>query len=83
VSGYVRNVLVSIFEPEIESERSTVFSNNVMSGINFYLNQHDDIGLVAMIARDTGQLIQKHYTREMATHTQYPLLVLYDDKSDF
>ncbi len=80
VSSYVRNILVSVFEPEIESERSTVFSSNVMSGINFYLNEHDDIGLVAMIARDSGKLIQKHYTREMATHTQFPLLVLCDDK---
>jgi hypothetical protein len=80
VSSYVRSVLVSVFEPEIESERCTVFSRNVMSGINFYLNEHDDIGLVAMIARDSGKLIQKHYTREMATHTQFPLLVLYDDK---
>jgi hypothetical protein len=35
--------------------------------------------LVAMIARDTGALIQKHYTREMASHTHLPLLVLHDD----
>lgn len=76
-----RNALLSVFRPEIESERSTVFSNNVMSGINFYLNEHEDTGLVAMIARDSGQLIQKHYTREMASHTQFPLLVLHDIKS--
>jgi nucleotide-binding universal stress UspA family protein len=73
-----RSALLSVFQPEIESERITVFSSNVMSGINFYLNQHEDTGLVAMIARDSGHLIQKHYTREMASHTQFPLLVLHD-----
>jgi hypothetical protein len=75
-----RNALLSVFRPEIESERKTVFSNNVIEGINFYLNTHSDIGLVAMIARDTGHLIQRHYTREMASHTHLPLLVLHDTK---
>ena len=75
-----RNVLLSIFKPEIEAERVTVFSSNVMSGINFYLNKNEDTGLIAMIARDTGQLIQKHYTREMASHTRFPLLILHDAK---
>ena len=74
-----REALLSIFRPEIETERITVFSNSVMGGLNFYLNEHEDTGLVAMIARDTGQLIQKHYTREMASHTNLPLLVLHDD----
>lgn len=73
-----RSALLSIFRPEIESERVTVFSGNVMSGINFYLDKNDDTGLVAMVARDSGQLIQKHYTREMASHTNYPLLILHD-----
>jgi nucleotide-binding universal stress UspA family protein len=73
-----RKALLSVFNPEIESERITVFSSNVMSGINFYLNKHEDTGLLAMIARDSGQLIQKHYTREMASHTHLPLLVLHD-----
>ncbi len=76
-----REALLSIFRPEIETERITVFSNSVMGGLNFYLNEHWDTGLVAMIARDTGQLIQKHYTREMASHTNLPLLVLHDEKS--
>jgi len=76
-----RNALLSIFNPEIESERTTVFSSNVISGINFYLNEHQDTGLLAMIARDTGQLIQKHYTREMASHTHLPLLIMHDAKS--
>ena len=73
-----RDYLLSIFNPEIESERVTVFSSNVIGGINFYLNQNDDTGLVAMIARDSGHLIQKHYSREMASHTHLPLLVLHD-----
>jgi nucleotide-binding universal stress UspA family protein len=73
-----RRALLSVFNPELESERITVFSSNVMSGINFYLNKNKDTGLVAMIARDTGHLIQKHFTREMASHTRFPLLVLHD-----
>ncbi len=74
-----RNFLLSIFDPEIESDRVTIFDNNVISGINFYLNEKStDAGLIAMIARDSGSLIQKHYTREMASHTHLPLLVLYD-----
>ena len=73
-----RDSLLSFFNPEIESERFTVFSNNVISGINFYLKQKQDVGLLAMIARDSGRLIQKHYTREMASHTHLPLLVLHE-----
>jgi nucleotide-binding universal stress UspA family protein len=76
-----RNALLSIFSPEVESERITVFSTNVIRGINFYLKKHMDIGLVAMIARDSGQLIQKHFTREMASHTDLPLLVMHDNKN--
>lgn len=74
-----REALLSVFRPEIETERITVFSSSVMGGLNFYLNEHEDTGLVAMIARDSGQLIQKHYTREMASHTHLPLLVLHDE----
>ena len=75
-----RDFLLSIFDPEIDSKRITVFSENVISGINFYLNKKKETGLVAMIARDSGNLIQKHYTREMASHTHYPLLVMHDAK---
>ena len=74
----MRDFLLSFFNPEIESERVTVFSSNVIGGINFYLNENMDTGLIAMIARDSGHLIQKHYTREMASHTHLPLLVLHD-----
>src|SRR5207253_1251721 len=31
-----RDFLVSLFNPEIDSERVTIFSSNVISGINFY-----------------------------------------------
>jgi hypothetical protein len=76
-----RDFLLSVFNPEIESERVTIFSNSVIGGINFYLSQRKtDTGLLAMIARDSGHLIQKHYTREMASHTHLPLLVLHDTK---
>ena len=74
-----REFLLSYFRPEIDSERVTVFSDSVIGGINFYLNQREtDAGLIAMIARDSGHLFQKHYTREMASHTHLPLLVLHD-----
>jgi len=73
-----RDFLLSFFHPEIESERVTVFSSNVIRGLNFYLTENKDTGLVAMIARDSGHLIQKHFTREMASHTHLPLLVLHD-----
>lgn len=75
-----RDYLLSFFTPEIETERITVFGSNVINGINFYLNKNEDSGLIAMIARDSGHLIQKHYTREMASHTHYPLLVMHDAK---
>lgn len=74
-----RKFLLSFFSPEVESERVTVFSDNVIGGINYYLSEKtEDTGLVAMIARDSGHLIQKHFTREMASHTHLPLLVLHD-----
>jgi len=77
-----RDFLLSVFKPEIESERVTIFSKTVIGGINFYLSQRNtDTGLLAMIARDSGRLIQKHYTREMASHTHLPLLVLHDTKN--
>lgn len=76
-----RDLLLSIFNPEIESKRVTIFSDGVISGINFYLTRNKDTGLLAMIARDYGHLFQKHYTREMASHTHLPLLVLYDTKT--
>ena len=75
-----RSFLLSFFKPEIETERVTVFSKSVIGGINFYLSQNADTGLVAMIARDAGHLIKKHFTREMASHTHLPLLVLHDTK---
>jgi nucleotide-binding universal stress UspA family protein len=75
-----RKALISLFNPEIESESATVFSDTIMSGINFYLDKSNDTGLLAMIARDSGAIIERHYTREMASHTRYPLLVLHDSK---
>ena len=81
VKRMYRDFLLSFFEPEIKSERVTVFSGNVIRGINFYLNEHTDTGLLAMIARNSGHMIQKHFTREMASHTHLPLLVLHDGES--
>jgi hypothetical protein len=76
-----RDRLLSVFSPEIEAERITVFSPNVMDGISFYLNKNEDTGLVAMVARDSEFLIRRHYTREMASHTHLPLLVMHDTKN--
>ncbi len=75
-----RSALMHYFNPEIESERVTVFGTNVMKSIRYYLDDHRDIGLVAMVARNSGSVIEKHYTREMASHADYPLLVLHDVK---
>ena len=74
-----REALVSRFRPEVPTEWYSVFHNSVLGGINYYLNKNVDTGLVAMVARDSGYLIQKHFTREMASHTEYPLLVIHDD----
>jgi len=75
-----REFLISFFNAEIKSDRATVFSDSVIGGINFYLNQKNtDAGLIAMIARDSGQFT-RHYTREMASLTHLPLLVLHDTK---
>lgn len=76
-----RSFLLSVFQPEIEAHGFTMFSSSVIAGINAYLNENADTGLVAMMSRDSGRLIQKHYTREMASHTHLPLLVLHDDEA--
>jgi nucleotide-binding universal stress UspA family protein len=74
-----RDLLIHIFQPEIDSERVTVFSSNVIRGIELYLSKKSkDTGLLAMIARDSGNLMKKHYTRAMASHTHLPLLILHD-----
>ena len=76
-----RESLLSFFNPEIETERVTVFSKSVLGGIHFYLDQkNSDTGMLAMIARDSGHVVKKHYTKEMASHTHLPLLVLHDIK---
>jgi len=75
-----RAALVSRFREDIETERITVFDDSVMDGINFYLDKHTDTGMVAMIARDSGGLFQRHFTHEMAAFTHYPLLVLNSSK---
>jgi hypothetical protein len=73
-----RDLLLFMFKPEVETERVTIFSKSVIGGINYYLNMNNDTGMIAMIARDSGHLFQKHYTREMASHTHLPLLVLHE-----
>ena len=78
ISSLERDRLLGFFSPELDVERITVFSSGVMSGINYYLRKNDDTGLIAMVARDSGFLIQKHYTHEMASHTHLPLLVMHD-----
>lgn len=77
----VRSALVSGFKDLLETEPTTVFSNMILDGINFYLHKNDDTGLIVMIGRDSGGLFQKNFTLEMASITEYPLLVLSDHKS--
>lgn len=76
--GLVRSALVSGFRDVLETERITVFSNNVLDGINFYISKNSDTGLIAMVARDSGGLFPHHFTQDMASITHYPLLVLND-----
>ena len=76
-----RDFLLSLFYPEVDSERVTVFSSSVIGGINYYLSEKStDTGLVAMIARDSGRALRKHFTRDMYSHTHLPLLVMHDNQ---
>ncbi len=76
-----RDFLLSLFNPEIETERVTIFSDSIIGGINFYLEQRNtDTGLLAMVARESGYLIARHFTREMASQTHLPFLVMHDTK---
>jgi len=76
----VRAALVSGFKDLLETEPTTVFSNKVLDGINFYLTNHADTGMIAMIARNSSGIFQPHFTQEMASITHFPLLVLKDLK---
>lgn len=76
--GMVRAALVSGFKDVLETQHTTVFSNKVLDGINFYLDKHTDTGMVIMIARDSSGLFQRNFTKEMASITHLPLLVLND-----
>jgi nucleotide-binding universal stress UspA family protein len=76
-----RNFVQSLFRPEIETTRATVFSSNVINGIRLYLDKKTDTGLVAMVARKSSSILEKHYTREMASYADLPLLILHDKTS--
>lgn len=73
-----RSALLYNFGKVLETERVTIYSNNVLDGINFYLAKHTDTGMIVMISRDSGGLFQRHFTRKMASITHVPLLVLND-----
>ncbi|MCU0405251.1 MAG: universal stress protein, partial [Chitinophagaceae bacterium] len=73
-----RDFIQSLFRPEIDTTRATVFSSNIINGIKLYLDKKTDTGLVAMVAKETGAFLEKHYTKEMASHANLPLLVLHD-----
>jgi nucleotide-binding universal stress UspA family protein len=76
-----RDFVQSLFRPEIETTRATVFSKNIINGIKLYLDKKTDTGLVAMVARNSSSLLEKHYTKEMASYADLPLLVLHDKTS--
>lgn len=71
-----RENLLSAFGESVDTEKVTVFSDNVMDGIKYYLEKNADTGMIVMISRDSGGFFQRHFTREMASATQYPMLVL-------
>ena len=66
------------FSDSIPVARKTVYSDNVLSGINYYLQLKDDIAFVTMVSRKEKGFLQRHLTSEMAFHTELPLLVLRD-----
>ncbi|GAB2484992.1 universal stress protein [Algoriphagus taiwanensis] len=72
----LRKSLISAFGEVADTEKATVFSNNILHGIQFYLEKNEDTGLIVMISKDTGGLFQRHFTHEMAAMTHYPLLIL-------
>lgn len=74
--GLQRKSLLSGFGDLVDTEIVTVFSSNVLDGIQFYLDKNTDTGMIVMISKDSGGLFQRHFTREMASVTHYPLLVL-------
>ena len=73
-----RDALLSHFSDKMESKRITVFSDDVIEGINFYIEKKGDVGLLAMINRDSGAIIQKHFTHKMASQVELPLLIIPD-----
>ena len=72
----LRKSLLSSFEKVADTEKVTVFSSNVLDGIQYYLDKNADTGVIVMISKDSGGLFQRHFTREMASITHHPLLVL-------
>lgn len=71
-----RKSLISTFGEVVETEKATVFSNNILHGIQFYLEKNKDTSLIVMVSKDTGGLFRQHFTHEMAAMTHYPLLIL-------
>lgn len=76
-----RDFVQSLFRPEIETTRATVFSENVISGIKLYLDKKTDTGLVAMLARKSKSFLEKNFTKEMAFHVDLPLMVLHEKEN--
>ncbi len=72
----LRKSLLNSFEKVADTEKVTVFSSNVMDGIQFYVENNTDTGLIVMISKDSGGLFERHFTQEMAAVTHYPLLIL-------
>ena len=66
------------FGKDLTVTRKTVYSDNILHGINYYLGLKDDVAFVAMISRKEKEFLQKRLTSEMAFHSQLPLLILRD-----
>ncbi|GMQ23667.1 hypothetical protein Aoki45_03490 [Algoriphagus sp. oki45] len=72
----LRKSLLSSFGQDVDAEKATVFSSNILDGIQYYLDKNADTGLIVMISKESRGLFQRHFTHEMAAVTHYPLLVL-------
>jgi nucleotide-binding universal stress UspA family protein len=78
-----RDFLLSVFNPEIESERVTIFSNSVIGGINFYPAKENGHRIVGYDCPGFWSPYSKTLYKRNGFTYPLPLLVLHDTKFDF
>ncbi|MCB0756298.1 MAG: universal stress protein [Flavobacteriales bacterium] len=74
---------IHIFEPEVDCTYKRIVSNDILSGIKYYMDKKEDNDMVAMVYREHSfieTIFGMNHTHEMAYHTTVPLLVLPEGK---